>query len=87
MNLGTISKARVSKCYQHLTWECHFGIESKTIHRFHMVLDYCFEFTVCGPSDGNEVKDVFGRPGAYVGVDSTRKRPIAAHGVDARWQV
>ena len=26
--------------------------------------------TACGPSNGNEVKDVFGRPGAHVGVGS-----------------
>ena len=28
--------------------------------------------TACGPSDGKEVKDVFGRPGARVEVDSAR---------------
>ena len=28
--------------------------------------------TVCGASDGMEVKDVFERPGARVGVGSTR---------------
>ena len=28
--------------------------------------------TACGPSDGKEVKDVFGRPGARVGVGSAR---------------
>ena len=28
--------------------------------------------TACGPSDGKEVKDVFGRPGARVEVGSTR---------------
>ena len=28
--------------------------------------------TVCGPSDGKEVKDVFRRPGARVGVGSAR---------------
>ena len=31
-------------------------------------------------SDGKEVKDVFGRPGARVGVGSARLRPLAAHG-------
>ena len=28
--------------------------------------------TACGPSDGKEVKDVFGRPGARVEVVSAR---------------
>ena len=28
--------------------------------------------TACGPSDGKEVKDVFGRPGACVRVGSAR---------------
>ena len=28
--------------------------------------------TACGPSDGKEVKDVFGRPGALVKVGSAR---------------
>ena len=42
--------------------------------------------TACGPSDGKEVKDVFGRPGTRVGVGSARKRPLAAHGVGARQQ-
>ena len=28
--------------------------------------------TACGPSDGKEVKDVFGRPGARVDVGSAR---------------
>ena len=28
--------------------------------------------TTCGPSDGKEVKDVFGRPGARVEVGSAR---------------
>ena len=28
--------------------------------------------TACGPSDSKEVKDVFGRPGARVGVGSAR---------------
>ena len=28
--------------------------------------------TACGPSDGKEVKDVFGRPGACVEVGSAR---------------
>ena len=28
--------------------------------------------TACGPSDGKEVKDVFGRPGAHIGVGSAR---------------
>ena len=28
--------------------------------------------TACGPSDGKEVKDIFGRPGARVGVGSAR---------------
>ena len=37
--------------------------------------------TVCGPSDGKEVTDVFGRPVAPVGVGSARLRPLAAHGV------
>ena len=37
--------------------------------------------TVCGLSDGKEVKDVFGRPGARVGVGSARLRPLVAHGV------
>ena len=36
---------------------------------------------MCGPSDGKEVKDVFGRPGAHVGVGSAHIRPLAAHGV------
>ena len=43
--------------------------------------------TACGPSDGKEVKDVFGRPGARVEVGSARLRPLAAHGVGARQQV
>ena len=34
----------------------------------------------------NEVKDIFGRPGTRVEVGSARKRPLAAHGVDARQQ-
>ena len=29
-------------------------------------------FPACGPSDGKEVKDVFGRPGARVMVGSAR---------------
>ena len=37
--------------------------------------------TACRPSDGKEVKDVFGRPGARVGIGSARLRPLAAHGV------
>ena len=37
--------------------------------------------TECGPSDGKEVKDVFGRPGAGVGVGLARQRPLATHGV------
>ena len=37
--------------------------------------------TMCGPSDGKEVKDVFGRPGACVEVGSTCERSLAAHGV------
>ena len=36
---------------------------------------------MCGPSDGKEVKDVFGRPGARVEVGSARFRPQAVHGV------
>ena len=32
--------------------------------------------TVGGPSDGKEVKYVFGRPGARVGVGSVCKRPL-----------
>ena len=36
---------------------------------------------MCGPSDGKEVKDVFGRPGARVGVGSAGNRPLAFHGV------
>ena len=43
--------------------------------------------TACGPSDGKEVKDVFGRPGARVDIGSARKRSLAAHGVGARQQV
>ena len=35
--------------------------------------------TACELSDGKEVKDVFGRPGAHVGVGSARLRPLAAH--------
>ena len=31
-----------------------------------------YTFTACGPSDGKEVKDVFGRPGARVEVGSAR---------------
>ena len=31
-----------------------------------------FFCTACGPSDGNEMKDVFGRPGARVEVGSAR---------------
>ena len=41
----------------------------------------------CGPSDGKEVKYVFGRPGAHVRVGLARKRPLAANGVGARQQV
>ena len=37
--------------------------------------------TACGPSDGKELKDVFGRPGARVGEGSARLRPLAVHGV------
>ena len=37
--------------------------------------------TACGSSDGKEIEDVFGRPGARVGVGSTRLRPLAAHEV------
>ena len=43
--------------------------------------------TACGPSDGKEVKDVLGRPGARVEVGSARVRPLAAHGVGTRQQV
>ena len=35
----------------------------------------------CVPSDCKEVKDVFGRPDAHIGVGSVRLRPLAAHGV------
>ena len=31
--------------------------------------------TACGPSDGKEVKDIFGRPGARVKVGSACKDP------------
>ena len=34
-----------------------------------------------GPSDDKEVKYVFGRPGARVGVGPAHLRPLAAHGV------
>ena len=36
---------------------------------------------MCGPSDGKEVKDFFGSPGARVGVGSARLRPLAIFGV------
>ena len=39
----------------------------------------------CGTSDDKEVKDVFGRSSARVGVGSARLRPLAAHGVMS-WQ-
>ena len=38
--------------------------------------------TLCLPSYGKDVKDVFGRADATVGVDSLLKRSIAAHGVE-----
>ena len=31
-----------------------------------------YTLTACGPSDGKEVKDVFGRPGAHAEVGSAR---------------
>ena len=34
------------------------------------------------PSDCEEVKDVFGCPGARVGVGSARLRPLAVQGVE-----
>ena len=37
--------------------------------------------TACGLSGGKEVEDVFGRPGARIGVGSARSRPLAAHDV------
>ena len=42
----------------------------------------CFKFnclTVCGPSDGKEVKDDFGYPGACVRVGTVHLRPLAVH--------
>ena len=33
------------------------------------------------PETETEVKDIFGRPGARVGVGSARLRPLAVHGV------
>ena len=50
-------------------------VDRKTRVRFPHTL------TACGPSDGKEVKDVFGRPGARVGVGSVCLRPLADHGV------
>ena len=35
-------------------------------------MDRPLTLTACGPSDDKEVKDVFGRPGARVGVGSAR---------------
>ena len=40
--------------------------------------------TACGPSDGKEVKDVLGHPGARVEVGSARKRPLPARDIDAQ---
>ena len=36
---------------------------------------------VCWPSDGKEVKDVFGRAGARIGVSLARLRPLDVKGV------
>ena len=36
------------------------------------MLQHRHTLTACGPSDGKEVKDVFGRPGARVRVGSAR---------------
>ena len=43
--------------------------------------DFRHTLTPCGPSDGKEVKEVFGRPDALVVICLARYIPRAAHGV------
>ena len=46
----------------------HGGVEVEgwTVDR-EILVDSRYDLMACGPSDGKEVKDVFGRPGARVG--------------------
>ena len=49
-------------------WRRGSGLDCNQTIRF----DSRLTLTACGPSDGKEVKDVFGHPGARVGVGSAR---------------
>ena len=51
-------------------WRRGSGLDCGSVRR--PGFDSLLNLIACGPSEGKEVKDVFGRPGARVRVDSAR---------------